>query len=164
MAREGARASLGALEPARPRPRRWGPARAVRGPPATPERPAAPVKHGQPNAASPGPRGQVRLSLVEGQGGGQRPNLLGRIGVAEHHLQAAARLREPAPDRREREHLVHHTRRLTQVIHRFEQRDDVEHRRLGAGTMLSEPLHRPDTPHLSPPPDTTTPPPTTPPP
>ncbi len=86
------------------------------------------------------------LSFIKSQGGGQRPDLLRRVGVAEHHLEAAARLLEATLHWCKREHLLHHVRSLTQVIDSLEQRDDVEHRPHAALRQLGELVHRGDVP------------------
>ena len=141
VAREDDLALLGHLESARHRSGRLGTDSAIGGTATASQGSASSMKHGQAHAPAPGPGSQVRLGFVKREGCGQRPDLLGRVGIAQHHLQSAAGFRQPALDGRERKHLLHHVWSLTQVIHRLKQRDDVEHRRIAAGRVIGQLVH-----------------------
>ena len=95
------------------------------------------MEHRQLYPASLRPRGQLHLRVIQSQCGRQRADLLGRIRVAEHHLEPAAGLGEPALHGREVEHVLHHRRCAAQVVDGFEQRDDVQHGRF-AGRALCQ--------------------------
>ena len=74
-----------------------------------------------------GPLGNGGLRGVQDQRGAGGTGVLGGVGVAEHDLQAAARLGHAALDLGELDHLVKGLDGVLQVLHLLEERDDVEH-------------------------------------
>src|SRR5260370_16806256 len=90
VARKDDLALLGDLESTGHRSWRLGANRAVGRAATAPQRSPAPMKHGEANMAPLGPRCQLRLRFVQREGGRQRPDLLGRIRIAELYLQAPA--------------------------------------------------------------------------
>ncbi len=83
------------------------------------------MEKGQSHAAVGGPADKLCLCLVQGEAGGDRPDLFGRVGVAEHHLQPPGGF-HLAPDRLQLDHPIQHVRRLAEVLDRFEERDDLD--------------------------------------
>ena len=109
---------------------------------AAPERPAPAVEEGQPHVVAGRPTRPARAwASYSAQGGADRAELLGRVGVAEHDLELTAAGRAAAPQpARSAEHLVQHRGSVLQILPALEQRDDVEHRRLtGAGGVPGQP-------------------------
>ena len=84
------------------------------GPPPRPVLPAAPVEHGQLDAALAGQLGEPLLRAVDLPVRGEIAAVLARVGVADHHLQAVAR--------RAVEVLGDHGVGPPQVVDRLEQR------------------------------------------
>ena len=84
-------ALLGEPEPARDRAGRLGEDGPARRTAAAPDRPAAAVEQRQRDAVAAGHRDERALRLVERPVRGEEPGLLGRVGVAEHHLLAPGR-------------------------------------------------------------------------
>ena len=78
-----------------------------------------------------GPLGDGGLRGVQDQRGAGGAGVLGGVGVAEHDLQAAARLGHAALDLGELDHLVKGLDGVLQVLHLLEERDDVEHGHVG---------------------------------
>ncbi len=125
-------ALLGDLEPAVHRARGLGQHRAA-GRAAPPAQRAAPaVEQGQPHIVVGRPPGQLLLRVEQAQGGADRPEFLGGVGVAEHDLQLTAVRREAIPDRLQLQHLVQHPGGVVQVLAALEQRHHVQHRRSAA--------------------------------
>jgi len=125
-------ALLGDLEPAVHRAGRLGQHRAA-GRAATPaQRAAAAVEQGQPHRVAGGPPGQLPLDVEQAQGGADRAEFLGRVRVAEHHLELPAVRLQARPDRLQLQHLVQHRGGMVQVLAALEQRDHVQHRRAAA--------------------------------
>ena len=119
-------ALLGDLERPVDRTRRLGQHGAAGRPAAAAERAAPAVEQGQPDLVGGGPFGQLGLRVEQPQGGAGRPELLGRVGVAEHRLKLTAVGGQPPGDRRDREHGGQHIRRVGQVRRALEQRHHVE--------------------------------------
>ncbi|TWG84011.1 hypothetical protein L603_002200000220 [Cellulosimicrobium cellulans J34] len=90
-----------------------------------------------------GPLRDPALRVVQGERRGHGPDVLGGVGVAEHDLDPAAVLREPALHLRQREHRLEDVHARTQVGEGLEQRDRVDDGHLvGAGEReLRELVH-----------------------
>ena len=79
------------------------------------------------------PRGDEGLRFVQREVRGDGADVFRRVGVAEHHLEAAARGIQPFGELGVLDDLAHDRRGGLQVGERLEQRDDVEHRHRAAG-------------------------------
>src|SRR3954470_11178973 len=79
-------ALLGHLEPRPDAARRLGEDRPVDRSAATTERTAATMEERQPDVVALGPVGERSLGVVQQEGGGQRSDVLRRVGVTEHDL------------------------------------------------------------------------------
>ncbi len=84
------------------------------------------------------------MRLVQRERRRQRPDLLGRIRITEHHLQPATIGREPPFHGSQAEHLLHHSRRRRQVADRLKQGNDVQHRWHAPGGVFRQLVHRCD--------------------
>src|SRR5690606_10229729 len=97
------------------------------------------VEQRQPHVVAGRPRGERLLRVVEAEGRAGRAELLGRVGVAEHDLQAASRLVQAVPDGRDLQHPVEDGRGAFEVLAGLEQGDDVQDGRLvaeGGGQLV----------------------------
>jgi hypothetical protein len=126
VAREDDLALLGELEPSVDRVRRLREDRRVRGSAAATERAAASVEEGEVDAGLLRPRGDLRLRFVEREVRGDGADVLRRVGVAEHDLEAAVGGIQPCGELRVLDDLGHDAGRGLQVGERLEQRDHVE--------------------------------------
>ena len=88
------------------------------------------------------PCGERGLRVMERQRCGQRPDLLGRVGVAEHDLDPLAIGGETFADGLEPQHLVQDFGRARKVVERLEQRHNIEHRDPAAGGMTRKLVDR----------------------
>ena len=96
---------------------------------AAPERAAAAVEERQPDVPVGCPPGQPPLRVEQPQRRADRAEFLGRVGIAEHDLQAPAGGGKSCRYRRKLQHVVQHPGGVRQVSPALEERDDVEHRR-----------------------------------
>ena len=81
-----------------------------------------------------GPGCDAAFGLVEGEDGGRRAGVLGRIRVAEHDFHLAVGFLETLLHLRDLDDLFEHVHRILKVLELFKQRDDVERRGvLGVG-------------------------------
>jgi hypothetical protein len=87
---------------------------------------AAAVEQDQVDAALGRPGGQVALGPVQGQVGGQEAGVLGRVGVAEHDLEAPPAALQPGPGRGQGQVLVEDLAGPLQVGPGLEQRHHVQ--------------------------------------
>ncbi|TMC03218.1 MAG: phosphoenolpyruvate carboxylase [Chloroflexi bacterium] len=131
--REDHLALLGHLEPAGDGARRLRQDRPVGRPAAPAQRPAPAVEQREPDPAPRRPGRQLRLGVEQRQRGEHGAALLGRVGVAEHHLDPAAALRQPLAHGGQVHDLVHDRGRPAQVVARLEEGHDVEDGRPAAG-------------------------------
>ena len=124
-------ALLGDLEPAVDRPGRLGEQGPVGRAAPAPERPAAAVEQRQREVVPTGPLRDLALRDVERERRGDRADVLGRVGVAEHDLDAATVGRQAALHGGQVQHRLKDVDARGKVGVGLEQGDGVDHRSLG---------------------------------
>ena len=135
-------ALLGELEPAVDRPRGLREQRAVGGAATAAEGTAAAVEEREHDVVATRPLRDAALRGVQRERRGDGPDVLGRVRVAEHDLDPAAVLREPALHLRERQGALEDVDRRLEVRERLEQRDRVDDGRVRPRRTRSRPAGR----------------------